>query len=174
MSARLSARKSASPVRPLLLAAVLLSSAALADRPSFKLEGSELVLPSPVVFASGTAELKSESDAALEHVQAYLTDKSYISTMRIEAHVAGSKDDQGLSEQRALSVARWLVAHGVDCKRVLPVAFGNTKPAGDASTPEGRAMNTRVVFANAALRGRPIGGMPLDGGGKVAGDACEK
>jgi len=26
---------------------------------------------------------------------------------------------------------------------------------------------------NAALRGKPIGGMPVDGGGKVAGDPCK-
>ncbi|MBP6608828.1 MAG: carboxypeptidase regulatory-like domain-containing protein, partial [Deltaproteobacteria bacterium] len=38
--------------------------------------------------------------------------------------------------------------------------------------PDGRAQNRRVAFVNAALRGRPIGGMPIDGGGKVAGDLC--
>ncbi len=164
----------ASPARPLLLATVLLATAALADKPSFKLEGTELVLPTPIVF-TGDDKLAPESDASLEHVKAYLTEKSYISQMRIEGHVAGGgARDQALSEKRALAVARWLVAQGVDCKRLVPVGFGNTKPIADPSTPEGKARNTRVSFINAALKGRPIGGMPVDGGGKVAGDACGK
>ena len=61
---------------------------------------------------------------------------------------------------------------GVDCKRLVAVGFGNTKPVADNSTPDGKARNSRVSFFNAALRDRLIGGMPADGGGKVAGDAC--
>jgi OOP family OmpA-OmpF porin len=161
------------PARPLLLAAVLLATSALADKPSFKLEGMELQLPSPIVFTSGD-QLAPESEAALAHVKAYLDEKSYISQMRIEGHAAEAKDAQGLSEKRALAVARWLVAHGVDCTRLVPVGFGNSKPVAAPDTAEGRAKNARISFVNAALKGRPIGGMPVDGGGKLAGDACAK
>jgi OOP family OmpA-OmpF porin len=42
------------------------------------------------------------------------------------------------------------------------------------SRVEGRAQNRRTLFVNAALRGRPIGGMPVDGGGRVGGDPCAK
>jgi OOP family OmpA-OmpF porin len=53
------------------------------------------------------------------------------------------------------------------------VGFGGSKPVASNTTPEGRGQNRRVAFINAALRGRAIGGMPLDGGGKVAsGDLC--
>lgn len=50
----------------------------------------------------------------------------------------------------------------------LAVGFGNTKPVADNSTVDGKAQNQRISFVIAALRGRPIGGMPLDGGGKIA------
>jgi OOP family OmpA-OmpF porin len=76
-------------------------------------------------------------------------------------------DAQARSEARALAVAKALVKAGVDCKRVLPVGFGASKPAF-----EDASKNTRMVFENAALRGHAIGGMPVDGGGKVAGDPC--
>lgn len=135
-------------------------------RRTYELDGNRLILPGPIVFAAGSADLDPASDPALEHAQAYLTDKDYISTLRVEGHA----DDQTLSERRAVAVARWLVAHGVDCKRLIAVGFGPNKPIADAGTPEGRAQNTRVELQNAALRGSPIAGAPLDGGGRVPGD----
>jgi OOP family OmpA-OmpF porin len=139
---------------------------------AYTIEDNRLALPKPLVFAEGQAVLVRGSEDALEHIRGYLAAKDYVTTMRIEAHVVGP-DAQALSERRALAVAKWLVAHGVDCKRVLPVGFGENKPIADNSSPEGRAQNTRVEAVNAALRGRPIGGMPLDGAGNPAGDPCQ-
>lgn len=155
---------------------VLVGSAAQAQAPTFALEGNQLKLPGPVVFETGGDRLKPESDSVLAHVKAYLDSKAYISLLRIEGHTDNSGDpakNQALSERRALSVARHLVAQGVDCKRLLPVGFGQDKPVAENKTPEGKAQNRRMAFVNAALRGRPIGGMPVDGGGRVAGDPCK-
>jgi OmpA-OmpF porin, OOP family len=163
--------------RCLLTLALLLSLPVLAEdaKPTFKLEGSELVLPSPITFKSGSDTLTEESTPALEYVRAYLEAKSYISALRIEGHTdADGADSQSLSEKRALAVTRWLVEKGVDCKRLVPVGFGNTKPVADNATPEGKVQNRRVAFFNAALRDRPIGGLPVDGGKKLAGDPCAK
>lgn len=142
-------------------------------RPSFEIENNMLKLPAPVVFETGSSTLKPEAEVALKHVKAYLDEKSYISLMRIEGHEAGGGDAaqaQSLSEQRARASAQWLVSHGIDCKRLLPVGFGSSKPVADNSSPEGRAQNRRISFANAELRGRAIGGMPTDGGGRVVSD----
>jgi len=143
---------------------------------SYTLQGNELKLPGPVQFETASDKLRPESDAVLEVVAGYLKEKSYVSLLRIEAHSdnqGNAAQNQSLSEKRALSVGRWLVAHGVECKRLLAVGFGGTKPIADNSTPEGRAQNRRISFINAALRGRAIGGMPEDGGGHVAGDLCK-
>jgi OOP family OmpA-OmpF porin len=144
--------------------------------PQFELDGNQLKLPGPVQFETGSDKLKPESDAVLGHVQAYLIAKSYISLMRIEGHTdsdGNPQQNQTLSEKRALAVGRWLVGHGIDCKRLLAVGFGGNKPIANSSTPDGKAQNRRIVFSNAELRGRPIGGMPTDGGGRVAGDLCK-
>jgi OOP family OmpA-OmpF porin len=161
--------------RSLLTLCLMLSLPVLAGdvKPSFKLEGHELVLPSPITFKPGSDTLTDESTTALEYVRAYLEAKSYISNLRIEGH-ADDAASQALTEKRALAVARWLVEKGVDCKRLVPVGFGNTKPVADNATPEGKAQNRRMSFFNAGLRNKAIGGLPMDGGGKLAGDPCAK
>lgn len=171
-------------MRRLVLAATVLfvvpvGSVASADippppqQPHYQLEGNRLVPPGPVVFEAGRATLKPQSERVLKHVAGYLADKTYITLMRIEGHVdSKASAGQALSDQRALTVARRLVALGVDCKRLIAVGFGSNKPIAQ-DTPEARAANDRIEFHNAALRGRPIGGMPVDGGGKVSGDVCK-
>jgi len=143
---------------------------------NFQMEGGALKLPGPVVFETGSDKLKPESDEVLAIVQDYLEAKPKVSLLRIEGHTDsdGKREaNQTLSEQRSLAVARWLVAKGIDCKRLIPVGFGQEKPIADNATPEGKAQNRRTAFVNAALDGKPIGGMPVDGGGKVAGDPCK-
>lgn len=138
-----------------------MSSVAFAQ-PKFELEGNALKVPAP-----------ENSEAALAHVKAYLEAKPYITKLRIEVHTdAGGEQAQKLTDARALAVAQALVKAGVDCKRLIAVGFGDTKPVAPNDTPENKAQNRRTVFVNAELKGRAIGGMPLDGGGHVAGDAC--
>ena len=142
---------------------------------NYKLEGNEVMIEKQILFEAGSATLTSESTAALEIIKQYLTDKSYISLLRIECHTDNSGDanrSQLLTEKRALAVCKKLVEMGVDCKRLIAVGFGSTKPIADNGTPDGKAQNRRVSFFNAALRDHLIGGMPADGGGKVAGDVC--
>lgn len=142
----------------------------------FELSGHELKLPGPVVFETGSDRIKTESASVLAHVQAYLDEKRYITLLRIEVHTDATgqtEANQKLTEKRAWAVGRWLVDHGVACRRLIPVGFGEHKPIADNRTSEGRAQNRRVSFVNAELRGRAIGQMPVDGGGKVAGDLCK-
>lgn len=150
---------------------MLFASVAVAE--TYKIEGGALHVPHPITYDAG--KLK-DSMKAIEYVKGYLETKTYISTLRIEVHTDAQGADsanQALSEKRALAVAKALVGAGVDCKRLIAVGFGETKPVGDNGTAEGRAANRRTMFVNAALRGKAIGGMPVDGGGKVAGDPCK-
>jgi OOP family OmpA-OmpF porin len=163
----------AAPAEPGAPAAAAPAEPAPAAQPEaqreYKLDGNRLELPGPIAFQTRSDQLDPASDPALEHVRSYLADKDYVTLVRVEGHA----DDQVLSEKRAVAVGRWLIAHGVDCKRLIAVGFGPTKPVADAQTPEGRAQNTRVEVHNAALRGRNIGGASPDGGGQVASaDLC--
>lgn len=138
------------------------------------MSGNQLQLPSAPHFESQGSVLQPGSIDGLKALKTFLDNKSYVSTLRIEGHVAGlsESENQQLSEARAQVVAHWLIAQGIDCKRLIAVGFGSSKPVMADDTPEGRAANNRIDFAVAALRGRAIGGMPLDGGGKDAGDLC--
>lgn len=152
-----------------------LSAQEAAPKRTFEIADGSLVMPAPVVFQTGTDQLTPEGEAALEHVKAYLEAKSYVTLLRIEGHLApvDGTDINDLSRKRSLAAARWLVKNGVDCKRLMPVGFGETKPITTNQTAEGRSLNTRMTFVNAELMGKAIGGMPVDGGGMVAGDPCK-
>ena len=142
----------------------------------FKIESGQLVLPAPILFETGSDKIKPESEATLTYIKQFLDAKTYISTLRIEGHTDNSSNaatSQLLTEKRALAIVHWLVSKGVDCKRLLAVGFGDTKPVAANNTPDGKAQNRRIEVRMAGLRGKAIGGMPLDGGGKVSGDACQ-
>jgi OmpA-OmpF porin, OOP family len=147
-----------------------------ASAQEYKLEGNEVKISKEVKFKVGSVELLPGSEEALVLIKKYLDDKSYITTLRIEVHtdnVGDAKNNQLLSEKRAEAISDRLVALGADCNRLLPVGFGGSKPVADNSTVEGKAQNRRVSFVNAALRGKAIGGMPTDGGGKAAVNPCK-
>lgn len=142
----------------------------------FVLDGHRLELPSEIGFLTGKAELTTASDAALEHVKSYLEAKAAITLLRVEVHtdsMGNEKANQALTEARAAAVVKALVKKGVDCHWLIAVGFGSSKPVAPNDTPENRALNRRTLFINAAMLKRPIGGMPVDGGGIVAPIACD-
>lgn len=134
------------------------------------LDGNRLKPSGAVRFQAGVEQLSAESIPFLQEIADYLKSKPYITLMRIEGHVAAGEQDaraQQLSEQRAMAIANWLIQAGIECGRLLPVGFGTTKPVMSNQSPEGRSSNTRMEFHIASLRGRLIGGMPADGGGRA-------
>lgn len=56
----------------------------------------------------------------------------------------GISDNLDLSAKRAVSVASYLIAHGVNPALVSAQAFGESHPVASNDTPEGRARNRRV------------------------------
>ncbi len=141
-----------------------------------QIENGALKLPGPVVFETGTDKLKVESEPVLDIVKDHLDAKPRVTMVRIEGHTdtdGSAAANQKLSEGRALTVAKWLTARGISCTRLLAVGFGATKPIAPNDTQENKAKNRRLAFVYAQLNGKAIGGMPPDGGGRVAGDPCQ-
>jgi len=160
-------------MKVLIVAFLLFANYTYAQLP--KMENGKLVLDDPVTFKTGSAELTDEGKEALKSVKEFLLQKDYITTLRVEGHTDNSgveSNNQKLSEQRAFAICKWLVENGIDCKRLIAVGFGSTKPIASNDDPIGKAQNRRIEFIPAALRGKAIGEMPLDGGGSVAGDPC--
>lgn len=145
--------------------------------------GYELDLPSPVPFKTGSAELDDEAgaDDILDQVRDYMATHPEVTVLRIEGHTDSDGDDNSnltLSKQRAASVVAWLVAHNIDCKRLLPVGFGETMPLVPNDTPENKAKNRRVSFFDAMIKGKAVidektkKTIQPENGGKVALDPC--
>lgn len=142
---------------------------------SFTLEGGRLIVKEPIEFDTGKDSLKATSGPALDFITAFLQAKPDLTLLRIEGHsdsLGSSAMNLELSGRRALSLARALVSRGVDCRRLIAVGFGEAKPIADNRTEDGRRQNRRMEFVVAALKGRPVMGLPVDGGGRVAGDPC--
>jgi OOP family OmpA-OmpF porin len=134
------------------------------------LKKDKLEIPGQIVFESGSAVLKPESDAALNQLKAYLDETPRVTKLRIEGHtdnVGQPQANETLSGQRALAIKAALVAKGISKDRLLAVGFGPNKPIADNTTEEGKAKNRRTEFHVAELGGKKYLGLDPTGGGKV-------
>ncbi len=73
----------------------------------------------------------------------------------VYGHTDSSGDDQynfDLSQRRALAVANYLSAQGVDSRRFAVTGFGETKPIASNATAAGKAQNRRVEIQLSPLQ----------------------
>jgi len=99
-----------------------------------------------VLFDTGKYELRSEAREKLAKLSGVLALHPDLQ-LAVEGHTdsTGSQDfSQTLSEQRAQSVARYLVDQGVPGRNVKSAGMGDSQPIADNSTAEGRQKNRRV------------------------------
>lgn len=107
-----------------------------------------LNLPSNITFASGQADLTADFTKTLDGVLVVL--EEYESTLiTIDGHtdsVGSMEYNQGLSERRAMSVARYLSNKGIQIARFAAYGHGEEQPIASNDTAEGRAANRRVML----------------------------
>ncbi len=115
--------------------------------PLVKLTAKAIEITEQVHFETGKAAILPDSSKLLDAIAQVLKDHPEIKKLSIDGHT----DNKGaagfntkLSKDRAESVVKWLIAHGVDKARLVSKGFGSTKPIGDNKTEEGRAKNRRV------------------------------
>lgn len=101
-----------------------------------------------VTFELDSADLTAESRPVLARIAEDL--KKY---QRLRVEVQGHTDSSGsdaynlkLSERRARAVRDYLISQGVASSQVEARGYGETQPIASNATPEGRAMNRRVVM----------------------------
>lgn len=90
--------------------------------------------------------LTGESDKILTEIAVFLVRQGDVK-VRLEGHTDSRGDRRAsmeISQRRASAVAVWLIEHGVEVNRVSFQGYGDTKPAADNETEEGRARNRRI------------------------------
>ena len=115
----------------------------------------KLNLPDGVTFDFAKYDLKPQFYPALNTVAATL--KEYNQTIvEVSGHTDSIGSDavnQRISEQRANSVASYLMGQGVQRERLEIVGMGERYPVASNDTDSGRALNRRVEIRLLPLRG---------------------
>ena len=109
-------------------------------------EAIRLSLPGNVTFPTDSAQIQPQFQPTLSSLAQTL--RQYDRTV---IDIAGHTDDTGsaaynqqLSEQRAASVANYLISQGINPNRIIHGGFGESRPIATNQTPAGRQANRRV------------------------------
>jgi chemotaxis protein MotB len=109
-------------------------------------------LPSDILFASGSAQIKPSAQATLNKVVAALKRDYAGKRIRVEGHTDSDPiirsrdkwiDNLDLSLNRAAAVTRYLAEKGVDSRNMSAVGYGEAKPKG--SKPASRRVEIVVL-----------------------------
>jgi len=106
----------------------------------------------PIQFDPGAARVARESLGTLDDLAAILA-----RCRGLTVEIGGHTDSQGrestnqeLSRARAEAVLEGLIARGVPAARMVAQGYGESRPIADNATEEGRALNRRIAFQDAA------------------------
>ncbi len=129
----------------------------LEQNKNVRVVGDRFLLPSELLFASGSAQLGEEGKAELDKLAAILldvaakipSDVDWIlrvdgHTDRIPIHTDQFPSNWELSTARAVAVVRYLAAKGVPEKRMAAAGFGEFFPVDKGSSPEALQRNRRI------------------------------
>jgi outer membrane protein OmpA-like peptidoglycan-associated protein len=110
--------------------------------------GDQIILnmPSDITFNTDQDAVKSGFYPVLNSV-ALVLNRYQQTVVDVYGHTDSTGGDQynlDLSQRRALSVANYLSAQGVDSRRFAVTGFGKTRPIASNASAEGRAQNRRV------------------------------
>jgi outer membrane protein OmpA-like peptidoglycan-associated protein len=114
-----------------------------------RLTGNRITIDEMIQFEYDSAEIKPESHGILDEVVQVMTDNPRVKKLDIIGYTSseGSKaHNEKLSTDRAASVLKYLVDHGIDAGRLSSQGKGPADPVQSNDTEEGRIANRRVEF----------------------------
>jgi outer membrane protein OmpA-like peptidoglycan-associated protein len=110
--------------------------------------GDQVILnmPSDITFNVDQDAVKSGFYPVLNSVAKVLNryQQTVVDVFGYTDSTGGEQYNLDLSQRRALSVANYLSAQGVDSRRFAVTGFGKARPIASNATAEGRAQNRRV------------------------------
>jgi outer membrane protein OmpA-like peptidoglycan-associated protein len=120
----------------------------LASRKLLAMEPGRRFVFEDLQFAANQATLAAEFIPELERVVRLMHVRPNM-RIRIEGHADSTGSDaqnMELSNQRATSVANYLMQSGIAATRVETIGYGETRPLVSNDTEEGRRRNRRIEF----------------------------
>ena len=131
--------------------------AALGDRADIRIVGDRFVVPTDVLFDSGSAELNPGALTQLAKLAQTLNavaaeiPSNLDWVVRIDGHTdkrpihtAQFASNWELSTARAVAIVKYLVVQGIPANRLSANGFGQFQPLDPADTPEAYAKNRRI------------------------------
>lgn len=106
----------------------------------------KLIMPGNITFATDSSRVQGNFEPVLDSVTAVMTefDKTLIEINGYTDSTGSFEYNQKLSEDRARSVARYLMNAGVKSSRVRTTGMGERDPIASNDTASGRSQNRRV------------------------------
>lgn len=130
---------------------------ALGDRPDIRIVGDRFVFQAEVLFAPGSAELDAEGNDRLDQLVNALKEialkipPNVPWVLRVDGHTDNTPirtsqfpSNWELSMARALAVVKYMIAKGVESKRLVAAGFGEFQPL--AHKKGEFARNRRIEF----------------------------
>ncbi|SFM44736.1 peptidoglycan -binding protein [Marinobacter pelagius] len=129
----------------------------LASNENIRIVGDRFLLPSELLFASGSAELGEDGKGELDKLANLLLDvagkipEDVDWILRIDGHTdivpintPKFPSNWELSTARAVAVVRYLAAQGVPERRMVAAGFGEFFPVAEGTSPEALQKNRRI------------------------------
>lgn len=130
---------------------------ALGNREDVRIVGDRFLLPSDILFSSGSAELGSDAQARLGKLVNTIRDVSQKIpdsidwVLRIDGHtdrvpIATDKfpSNWELSTARAVAIVKWMTGQGIPAKHLSANGFAQYQPVDPGESPEALARNRRI------------------------------
>lgn len=113
-------------------------------------DGFKAVIPTPVLFASGQADMNDGIYPVLEGIVAVARESDL--AVQVEGHTDNMPietqkfpSNWELSTTRAVNILRFMQSSGgLPASRLVAVGFAEYRPVADNATPEGRQANRRI------------------------------
>lgn len=112
-------------------------------------QDNKIVIDEKVQFEHDKATILPVSFSLLDEVTKVMKDNPQVKKVVVEGHASSEGDaayNLKLSDERAKSVMKYLVDHGIDKARLSAKGFGANQPIADNATVQGREKNRRVEF----------------------------
>ncbi|MBO6851284.1 MAG: peptidoglycan -binding protein [Marinobacter sp.] len=129
----------------------------LAENENIRVVGDRFLLPSELLFASGSAQLGEEGQGELDKLAGVLLDvveripQDIDWILRIDGHTdripintPRFPSNWELSTARAVAVVRYLSQQGVPERRMVAAGFGEFFPVAEGGSPEALQQNRRI------------------------------